>query len=129
MNYWEAGTTDIQIFDVTPRAHKASSIAAFTADTTLVTADATIYTADQTVYGSNSVYTVVYSKDGRYTNQSTTATGDLKGEVLTLSTQLDVDVDSFYYYKVYIDGREIYRGKSFTYDVLPNEPLHYSMYD
>ena len=112
----------------------STSVIAFTADTTLYTADTTLYTADQTQIGSGgSVYVVEYDEDGVYDNtQTANASGVVNGSFLDLTATLSLNADTFYYFRVYVDDTtkpEIFRGKAFTYDVLPSKPLHFSMYD
>lgn len=130
MNYWEYNSVSTQDFEITPREFTASASSPFTADTTLYTADSTLQTADATVVvGANPVLNIQYQKDGVYVLKNANATFVRDGDVLTLSAVLDVDKDAFYYFKVFSNGAEIYRGKSFTFDILPSEPLHYSIYN
>ena len=130
MNYWEHSTIDIQEFEITPRSFAGLDSTPFTSDTTLYTADTTLYTADATVIGgTQSEITITYEKDGSFTPETVTATAVLNNSILTVSAVIDADEKSFYYFKVFANGNEIYRGKSFTFDILPDEPLHYSIYD
>ena len=134
MNYWDYEELGNQTFTITPRENVGGSvIAAFTADTTLFTADSILQTADQTevVTGLNT-FVIEYNEDGVYTKQTANATASENGSFLDLTATLSINPNTFYYFRVFIDnteGTEIFRGKSFTYDVLPAKPLHYSMYD
>ena len=134
MNYWDYEELGNQTFTITPRENIGGSvIAAFTADTTLFTADSTLQTADQTeVTTGADTFVIEYSEDGSYDKQIAAATSSANGSFLDLTATLSINADTFYYFRVFIDntsGTEIFRGKSFTYDVLPSKPLHYSMYD
>lgn len=106
-----------------------------TADTTLFTADTTLLTADQTKTSTGSgstVYNIEYSEDGYYDKQYAEAQGVQDGSFLELTAALDLNKDAFYYFRVFVKDAnkpEIFRGKAFTYDVLPSKPLHFSMYD
>ena len=136
MNYWDYEETGDQTFSITPREHDAPSggFLPFTADTTLYSADSTLQTADQTEIGSTSgVYIIEYEEDGVYDNtQLSVASYVANGSFLDLTATLSLNADTFYYFRVFVNDTtkpEIFRGKAFTYDVLPSKPLHFSMYD
>ena len=133
MNYWDYQDIDDQTFSITPREGvSGGGVVPFTADTTLYTADTTLYTADQTEISSGSSYIIEYTEDGSFDKLQASAVAVQNGSFLDLTATLTLNKDSFYYFRVFIDdvnGKEIFRGKSFTYDVLPSQPLHYSMYN
>ena len=136
MNYWDYEELSDQTFTITPREHEPPSggFLPFTADTTLYSADSTLQTADQTEIGSTSgVYIIEYEEDGVYDNtQLSVASYVVNGSFLDLTATLSLNADTFYYFRVFVNDTtkpEIFRGKAFTYDVLPSKPLHFSMYD
>ena len=126
MNYWKAQDTTVQEFTVTPRDYGLSC------DSTFVTADEARITADRTNPEYSGTYTMEFVKDGSNTKQNSSVYGAQKGRDLVISTSESFDQDSFYYFKLFVsgpNGPDIYRGKAFTYEMLPDTPLHYSIYE
>ncbi len=134
MNYWDYTETGNQTFTITPRENVGGVVTIpFTADTTLYTADNTLLTADQTeIVTTANTAIIEYTEDGKYDKQTAIALSAENGSFMDLTATLDLNADTFYYFRVYVNSTnttEIFRGKAFTYDVLPSKPLHFSMYD
>ena len=128
MNFWKPNFVQSQDFIITPRVGLISStLGALTADTTLYTADTTQITAD-IVNTANGDIVIQYIKDGFKPLYNVNAIGVLEGSKFIITAILDIEPEMFYYFKVYFNGNEIFKGKAFGINE-PVLPLHYSMYE